>query len=884
MSGSNNKPAPAVATYRLQMTAEFGFDAAAGIANYLAGLGVSHLYCSPYLQAASGSTHGYDVTDPTRVNQDLGGAEAHGRMTDAIAAAGLGQMLDIVPNHLSTAGGNKAWRDVLRHGKASKFAHFFDIDWRRPGMADKVLLPVLGAPYGQALADGQLQAARTDDGFELNYFDNAFPISPQSLGPLVSQAAVDAGDEVLAFLGDTLSSLGALNMQAGRLYRDERVILALLGRHLGHNPASAKALDARLGALTNNTGDMHETLQRQHYRLAWWRLASSEINYRRFFAINSLAGVRIEDQDVFRYMHDLVLFWVNRGTITGLRVDHIDGLLDPFDYLRKLRAAAGEATWIVVEKILMPQERLTRTWPVQGTTGYDFMNVAGGLYVNGEAEEEFTDFYAEFTGLSQQWDEVLRDNKRRIIDREFQSEAGRLIDMAVRIAAGRIEYRDCPRESIARALLEVIACFGVYRTYARPNYRQIAPSDIDWINQAIAKARANAPDLDERALKFLQGLLVMNIQGEAEVEFLLRFQQLTGPATAKGMEDTSYYCYNRLLSLNEVGGDPAAFGVTPRQFHDWCSYIQQAWPMTMLATSTHDTKRGEDTRLRISMLSEMPQRWFDAVRRWSGMNESRRRGDAPSRNDEYMIYQTLVGAWPIDAQRLKDYIVKACREAKTNTSWNDPDEAYEQAACSFAAGLLDDAAFVKDLEAFLAPLVLPARVSSLSQTLIKCIAPGVPDIYQGSELWNHSLVDPDNRQPVDYDLRRKLVTELELLSPAQTLEKMDAGLPKMAVIHTALALRQRKAGSFGPNAGYEPLQASGSRSGHVVAFVRGGDVIAVAPRLVFMMANDWGDTVLPLPQGRWKNEFTQIAYHQDVALADLLRGFPVALLVREELQ
>lgn len=872
-----------IATYRVQMTGEFGFASAGGIAPYLHDLGVSHLYCSPYLQATPGSTHGYDVTDPTRVNEELGGPEAHANMCDALSAAGLRQMLDIVPNHLCTHPDNRAWMDVLRLGESSQFAGFFDIDWQfpRPTAREKVMLCVLGMPYGQALANGEIKVRRNGGSYEVGYFDNVFPLAPDSLRVILRWASIEANDEVLAFLGDALGMMGSSDMSSATLYRNNRVIMDLLEHHLSHNPASAKSIDTRLEALSNDERAMDELLELQHYRLAYWRLAASEINYRRFFAINTLAGVRIENSEVFHYVHDTVLDWVSKGMIDALRVDHIDGLVDPFDYLRKLRSAVGEKAWVLVEKILMPEERLSTTWPVEGTTGYDFLNVVNGLFVDSQARDNFTDFYIEFTGCDKPWPEVLRLNKHMVLREEFGAETTRLVNLAVSVAGNHLKYRDLSRDAISRVLIEVIACFGVYRIYARPAFRQISTSDIERVDAALALAREKGDRPDDAVIEFLRDLLTMNIQGDLETQFILRFGQLTGPATAKGMEDTSYYCYYRLASLNEVGGDPATFGSDADDFHNWCLYMRQTWPATMLATSTHDTKRGEDARVRISMLSERPDEWFNAVRRWSQRNKTHRTDDMPSRNDEYMIYQTLIGAWPIDTDRMKQYVIKACREAKRHTSWNEPDEQYEKAVVNFACGIIEDADFMKDLLAFLEPMILPARVSSLAQTLLKCTACGVPDIYQGSELWNLSLVDPDNRRQVDYDHRRRLLDSLPKLTPRETLDMMDEGLPKMIVIKKALELRKRLPQAFDARGEYLPIKAQGTKARHVVAFSRGGLVVAVAPRLVFSLG-DWANTTVTLPDGEWKNVFTEQTHRDVTPLGEMLQEFPVALLSQEE--
>ncbi|MFP5287548.1 MAG: malto-oligosyltrehalose synthase, partial [Thermoanaerobaculia bacterium] len=599
-----------------------------------------------------------------------------------------------------------------------------------------------------------------------------------------------------------------------------------------------------------------------------WRTAGRELDYRRFFDVHTLAGLRTEDERVFADTHSLVLGWVRRGLLGGLRIDHPDGLRDPEQYFERLRSAAPDA-WIVVEKILEPGERLPDSWPVDGTTGYDFLNPVGGLFVDPNGEKPLTDLYAELTGPCADYPELVWQKKHLVLEELLAAEVNRVAEVFLQVCERHRRYRDFMRNELRAAVREVAACFPVYRSYVRAEAGKLATEDEEHVTLAIEAARARRPDLPSDLFDFFRDLLLLRVQGPVEGELVMRFQQLTGPAMAKGVEDTAFYNYHRLVALNEVGGDPGRFGVSVEEVHRGLS---ESWPRAMLATSTHDTKRSEDVRARLALLSEIPERWAEAVHRWL------ERHPFLDANAAYLLYQTLVGAWPIETDRAVAYMEKAAREAKGRTSWTRIDPEYEDALRTFVEAVLADRDFVADLEAFVAPLVEPGRVNSLAQTLIKITAPGVPDIYQGTELWTLALVDPDNRRPVDYEERRRLLEELAgapAPAPEEILARMDEGLPKLWVIRQALRLRERVQGS------YAPLLARGARAGHVFAFSRGGEVVTVVPRLVIGLGGDWGDTSLELPPGRWRNELT--GDHVDggeVRLADLLRRFPVALLSR----
>jgi (1->4)-alpha-D-glucan 1-alpha-D-glucosylmutase len=875
------------ATYRVQLHAGFDFEAAASIADYLAALGISHLYCSPYLQAAKGSTHGYDIVDPRAVNRELGGARGHARLSEALGSAGLGQVLDIVPNHMAISADNPWWWDVLENGPASRYASYFDVDWDPPEtrLRNVVLLPVLADHYGRVLERGDLRLARDGVAFTIRYHDHVFPVSPQSLDILLATAAERTGSKALAFIADALSELPSPTAtdRASVERRDwhKSFLYEALGRLFAERPDTAKAIDAVVLEVNASVDLLDSVLERQNFRLAHWRAAARDLGYRRFFDINGLVGLRVEREHVFRDTHRLVLAWLADGTLDGLRIDHPDGLRDPEAYLDRLREAGPEA-WITVEKILEPGESLRDSWPVDGTTGYDFLNRVSGLFIDPEGEKALTELYAELTGESTDWAEVARARKHQVMRETMGSDLNRLTALFLEICERRRRYRDYTRHELHEALRDTLACFPVYRSYVRAEPAAVDEDDARRIVEATETARAHRPDLDGELFEFLRDLLRRRLVGELETELTMRFQQLSGPVMAKGVEDTAFYAFNRLVSLNEVGGDPSRFGVGVEEFHHACDEVLELWPRTMLATSTHDTKRSEDVRARLDLLSEMPERWGEAVRRWATLNARHHHGEWPDRNAEYLFYQTLVGAWPIETDRLLEYMQKAAREAKAHTSWTTPNETYEAALRAFVEAAMADLTFTVDVEAFVAPLIAPGRINSLAQTLLKLTAPGVPDIYQGTELWDLSLVDPDNRRPVDYALRRRLLAALDRATPEQIMARSDEGLPKLWVIRQALQLRRQRPAPFGADGAYRPLAAIGARADHVVAFARGDSAVTVVPRLVMRLEGNWLNTTLELPSGAWRNELTGDVVQGVVRLTDLLARFPVALLSRVE--
>ncbi len=811
------------ATYRVQLHKDFGFKEAAEIVPYLAELGISHLYCSPYLQARPGSTHGYDVVDQRKISDELGGADAHRHLCEVLAAHGMGHILDVVPNHMTvTDRANEWWWDVLKFGPGSHFATYFDIDWEPPEskLLRVILIPILGHHYGRVLQSGDLELEREGDEVVVRYFEHVLPIAPGSV---------------------EVEDLARLNAEPELL---------------------------------------HEVLERQHYRLAYWRAAGQELNYRRFFSINDLAALRMDNPDVFDRVHELVLEMVRDGRLDGLRIDHVDGLRDPEGYLVQLRSWAPDAC-IVVEKILEPEEELRPTWPIQGTTGYDFLNRVAGLFVDPAGEGALTRIYEDFVGDSPDPHQLRHDKKMLLMETELAADVERLTELLATICEGSRDFRDFTRLELRDALKETIACFPVYRTYLSPARAEPAEQDLSYVNTAIKLAAEQRPDLDQQLLAFLADILLLRVTEQGAVELALRLQQTTGPVMAKGVEDTMFYVYNRFTPLNEVGGDPTKFGVSLDEFHRLSSQAQERWPQGMLATSTHDTKRSEDVRARLALLSEIPDRWGAAVGRWSEMNEPHRRDVWPDRNMEYLLYQTVVGAWPLEAERAAAYMEKAAKEAKVHTSWIDPNPTYDAALRRFVEEVLADDAFTSDLARFSEALVRAGRLNALSQTLVKLTAPGVPDTYQGTASWDLSLVDPDNRRPVDHASQQELLGQLQGASVEDVVALEQSGAPKLFITQRALQIRARLPHAFGRDSSYAPLRATGPRRDHVIAFVRGGDAITVCPRLV-LGCDTWEGTQLTLPQGAWRDELTGEPFEGTAALEDLLGRFPVALLGREE--
>lgn len=813
------------ATYRVQFNEHFRLSHAAALVPYWHELGISHLYASPLFKASPHSPHGYDVCDFNQLNPELGTEADLAALARELHARKMGLILDLVPNHMGiTSPANAWWWDVLARGQKSRFADHFDIDWMPAdkAMRGKVLAPVLGAEFEEVLQRGELRVQQEAGKFVLAYHQHRFPLAPQTTVKL---------------------------------------------------PASEDGLQ-RFNA---NQAALEQLLRRQSYRLAFHEHGDERLNYRRFFAVSSLAGVRVEQEKTFAATHALVRRWLEKGWLDGLRVDHPDGLRDPAKYLAALRTLAPD-TWIVVEKILETNETLP-AWPVQGTTGYDFLNVVNGLGIDAGAEAALTELYATFTGEGADYATLLLEKKRQVLKTLFVAECTRLTGLLTTLAARCAGGGGFSPADMRGALAEVIACFPVYRTYLT-GATAPAAADVAVIKAAVHLACEHCHDLPPEVFAFIHALLLKPPRSVLARNFIARFQQLTGAVMAKGAEDTAFYCFNRFASLNEVGGNPARFGLPLADFHAWLQRQKEAWPNSQLTTSTHDTKRSEDVRARLNVLSEIPGEWAQAVGRWSAMNACHREGHFPDRNAEYLFYQALVGAWPLTEARAQAYMEKASHEAKQHTDWTRRNPPYEAALKKFVSETLRDPQFMTDLEHFVGRISEAASVNALAQTLLKLTAPGVPDIYQGCELWDFSLVDPDNRRPVDFALRQNLLETVASASAAEIWRRRADGSPKLWLIRKVLKRRERMPEDARLN--YEPVFAQGAKADHVVAFSRGGAMMPVVPRFYLKLNHDWQDTVLPLPDGDWLDEFSGETFRGVVPLPELLRWFPVALLVRKE--
>jgi (1->4)-alpha-D-glucan 1-alpha-D-glucosylmutase len=942
-------PTSPLATYRLQLHPGFDFDAAAAVAGYLADLGVTHAYLSPVLQAAPGSTHGYDVVDHSRPSAALGGEAGHARLAAAMGAAGLGQVLDIVPNHMAIGSAeNRWWWDVLENGPSSLWAGHFDVSWDPPEekLRNTVLMPILGDHYGRVLDRGEVRLEHERGEFTIRYHDHVLPVALRTLARHIADAAERAGSDDLAFVADALRRLPAatrtdrasmverhrdtavLRRQLAWLLRNDTLAAAQAGSAGPLEPGEAvrTAVAAVVDEVNADVDALDALLEDQNYRIAFWRTAGRELGYRRFFDINSLVGVRVEDPEVFDDTHGLLLRWVREGVIDGLRVDHPDGLRDPEQYFERL-AALTQGAWVVAEKILEVGEELPTSWPVAGTTGYDRLAVIDGVLVDPAGEAPLTTAYGALTGSPTRWPEVQHEAKALAVREILAADVSRLTAQLMAVCEGRRHQRDRTRHELAEALRELLTSFPVYRTYVRAGrpdreVQPVRPADVAHVEAAVADVAARRPDVDPDLLAFLADLLLARLPdaGPLEHDLTMQFQQLSGPAMAKGVEDTAFYRYTRLLALNEVGGDPGRFGVPVDDFHAAHRQIHERWPATMTTLSTHDTKRSADVRARLAVLSEVPGAWAAFAERWMAASAPHWPGE-PDRPTQWLLLQSLVGAWPLDAERATAYLAKATKEAKVRTTWTEPDADFDAARDGYVAAVLADPALVAEVEAFVATIAPAGYVNGLAQQLLALTVPGVPDVYQGNELVDLSLVDPDNRRPVDFDRRRALLATLPDLSAEELLERTDEGLPKLKVTHAALHLRRRRPASFraGAAGAYRPLPVAGPGAEHVVAFTRGDDVAVVVPRLVLRRqdrdpgaeaaaappahpaAGRWADTVVGLPPGTWIDLLTGARWPVApdaapppapaggtatggaggwVRVDDLLDRFPVALLER----
>ena len=919
------------ATYRLQFDRDFTFSDAAGLVPYLADLGASDLYASPLTKARPGSTHGYDVVDPNALNPELGTREDYDRMVGELHDHAMGMLLDIVPNHMGVGSDNAWWLDLLENGPASPYARFFDVDWHRGGdLCGKVLLPVLGDHYRAVLERGELELAfdAGEGSLFVNYYEHRFPLDPKTY-PMVLEGSSPEAPPDLDLLSDAFRRLPDREAAEDRAAAGRKESLARL---CAQSPEATRAVEERVRELNGDSEALHKILEAQAYRLAYWRIAGDEINYRRFFSVNDLAGIRVEDERVFEATHRLVLDLVARGSVDGLRIDHPDGLYDPAAYLRRLQSAAGarnetaaprEPVYVLVEKILAHRERLPEDWPVSGTTGYEFANLATDLFVDRAGEAGLDHAYHAFIGREMDYGEVLYDRKLLVMRTALASELDALSRLLLSISGSGRRY-DFTFNLLRDALSEVVARFPVYRTYITAG--TVSEPDRRYVEEAVSRAKETSNAADKTVFDLVRDALLLELDGPQEyrdlvLRFAMKFQQYTGPVMAKGVEDASLYVYDRLISLNEVGGEPDRFGVPVSEFHLENAARAANWPHSMLSSSTHDTKRSEDVRARVNVLSEVPGEWRDRLARWANLNDVHR-SDAgeitsPSRNEEYLLYQTLLGAWPLaelDEQglaelrgRVREYMEKAIREAQVNTSWTDPDDEYESGIAGFVDTLLvSEGPFLQDFLPFQRRVARVGAINALSQTLIKLTAPGVPDVYQGNELWDFSLVDPDNRRPVDFDLRKKLLADLKRLEPSSTRSLLEDGAwqdgrPKLYLTWKALGLRSESPALF-ESGEYIPLEVSGDLADHLVVFARrrGGEVaITATPRLCAGLLNEegplilaperWTDTMIRLPEGlagmTCRNVLTgekrmieERGGEAELSAGDLLRAFPVALL------
>jgi (1->4)-alpha-D-glucan 1-alpha-D-glucosylmutase len=953
------------ATYRIQFNRAFTFTDATRLVPYLHKLGISHCYASSFLKAMPGSMHGYDVIDPTSLNPEIGTEEEFQALADALRSHDMSLILDVVPNHMGIGKElNVWWRDVLENGPSSRYADAFDIDWNpiKRELENKVLLPILGDQYGTVLENQELQVVYADGAFTLQYHDRNLPLAPKSWLHILEEGVdrlVDREQPSVVELQSIMTALRHLPSQHERQpdrvaerYREKEVIKRRLAALTEQHRDIADYVDENVRRFNGvkESPESFDLLDRmlngQAYRLASWKVASEEINYRRFFDINELAAIRMEDPRVFEEVHRFVFSMVERGVLSGLRIDHVDGLYDPSRYLRQLQdwakdhlpaeAAAGSLPlYLVVEKILGLNEPLP-DWPVHGTTGYEFMNLVNGLFVDHRHERPLTEIYQRFSGLRDSYDDLVYESKNLIMRMSMASEVNVLGHQLNLLSERDRRSRDFTLNNLTDALREIIASFPVYRTYITEGDGPLLERDRAYIHMAVARAKRRNPALSGQVFDFIRTILLKQADARTEqdradqLRFVMKFQQTTGPVTAKGIEDTVFYIYDRLVSLNEVGGAPDQFGISLESFHDRMRDRQQRWPLSLSASSTHDTKRSEDVRARINVLSEMPQRWKECLTRWSKFNRRHRTDveglSAPDRNDEYLFYQTLVGLWPLTppdgngyrelTERAANYMKKATYEAKRHTSWINPHHGYDEAVRRFVYAVLDresDNPFLDDFGKFQAGIARYGLYNALAQLVIKLTAPGVPDLYQGTELWDFSLVDPDNRRPVDYEQRERLVRDLEeaIGKPGgdrkqlihDLLAEPANGRLKAFVTMMGLACRRQRPNVFSCGL-YQPLESGGAKGRHLCAFARidGDDALMiVVPRLVAGLLGEeaapmgnalWEDTWVSLPDrpgvDRYRNLFTgeavavnRTASRRTLLAADIFQTFPVAVLERD---
>jgi (1->4)-alpha-D-glucan 1-alpha-D-glucosylmutase len=962
------------ATYRLQFNRDLTFAQASQIIPYLRALGISHCYASPYLKARPGSTHGYDIVDHNALNPDIGDWDSFEGFVNTLEEHDMGHILDVVPNHMGIGGSdNSWWLDVLENGQSSEYAQYFDIDWRpvKEELRGKVLLPVLGDHYGKVLEDGELTLRFTAERgeFDVTFYDHRFPIDPSAYPRILShgieelESRFENADPFLAEFQSLITAFANLpprldatiERRTERL-RDKEIHKRRLVELCRKSSVVADYIRSRVDTFNGVAGEpetfdlLHQLLEAQAYRLAYWQVAADEINYRRFFDINDLAGLRMENPEVFEATHRLIFKLVEDGKLDGLRIDHPDGLYDPLQYYRRLqrrlRIATGQERavsaadedeqppfYVVVEKILASYEHLPRNWPVFGTTGYSFAYLANGLFVYPGSEHTLERLYFRFIRRTLDFDELLHERKKLIILVQLSSELTVLANLLNTIAQSERHTRDFTLNGLREALIEVVACFPVYRTYVTEKH--VSEESRRFVQWAVAQAKKRSPATDISIFDFIHDMLLLEkLQGmdanyrRMVVHFAMRFQQYTSPVMAKALEDTTFYIHNRLTSLNDVGSNLRTYGVSPAAFHKANQDRVQNWPHEMIGTSTHDSKRSEDVRTRIDVISELPHEWQKHVARWSRIGRRKKRVvdqlSAPDRNDEYLLYQTLLGSYPLEdldegglaafRERIEGYMLKALKEAKVHTSWVNPNEEYEGSMLHFIRGMLgnlDRNPFLADFLPFKRRVAHFGMLNSLSQTLLKLTSPGVPDIYQGNELWQFDLVDPDNRHPVNYVHRHRLLDELRHLDDGDQplaskvrvlLDTLEDGRAKLYVTWKALSLRQENPLLF-RQGDYVGLTAENGKSDHIVAFARGRQgsmMITVVARWFATLLGDsqdhplgqevWGETWIEVPSAPEGASYVNIFTNETIttvqrnektfcAAAEVFGNLPVALLI-----
>lgn len=924
-----------VATYRLQFCPTFTFGDTEKIIDYLAQLGISDVYASPIFKARSGSTHGYDIVDANQLNPELGTEKDYENLIETVHQYRMGWVQDIVPNHRAYDSENPILMDVLEHGKNSEYYQFFDIDWNHPyeQLRGKVLAPMLGDFYGNCLENGEIQLSYEQTGLKVNYYGLKLPIAIHSyvqfltheLGVLTRQLGRTHSD-IIKILGILYLIKNIPSETSSQQRRDQvEFIKGLLWELYQQNSEFQQFIHKNLQVFNGETGKaesfdlLDSILGEQFYRLSFWKVGAEELNYRRFFTVNELICLRVENAEVFKRSHELLKQLVEAKKITGLRIDHIDGLYNPKQYLIRLKETFGDI-YIVVEKILEEDEKLPLDWKIQGTSGYDFLNLANNLFCQKNNRQNFSKIYAKFTGTNYDYESLKLDKKRLMAETNLVGDIDNLAHLLKRLAEHYRYGRDFTLTGLRKAIFEVLVHFPVYCTYIDSD--AITASDRHYIQETLTVAKKHNPRL-LKELQLIEKFLLLDYDeslSSAEKEqwlfFVMRLQQFSGPLMAKGIEDTLFYVYNRLVSLNEVGGYPDKFGITIDQFHHTSQERFFTAPHAMNATSTHDTKRSEDVRARLNVLSEIPEEWETQVQLWKALNQDKKTivegQEIPDANDEYLFYQNLLGVFPFEendesnlGDRIQDYIIKAVREAKIHTAWLRPDNVYEEGFTHFVQQVLtldQDNQFLSEFKSFQKKIAFYGIINSLSQTLLKITTPGIPDFYQGTELWDFSLVDPDNRRPVNYEQRQEILQDIKTRSQqdltaliAELKETATDGRIKLFLTFQALATRHKNLIVF-QQGDYIPLTVRGKYSNHVVAFARVDQdqcILTVIPRFSTSLVSPpqyplgeeiWDNTHLEIPpqlRSDWVNSLTgeTLSNQETLSLGSILQSFPVALLI-----